>query len=530
MRSRDAFARRTARCRAPPTHFRPRDGQTEMALAVARTIEEGGALVVEAGTGVGKTFSYLVPALLSGERVLLSTATKTLQDQLFGRDLPRLVEALGLPVRTALLKGRGSYLCLHRLELARHDAARRTAAPRARWPRSSNGRRPPAPATWPSCPGWTSARRVIPLVTSTRENCLGAQCPQVPRLPRQPGAARGAGGRRGRDQPPPVLRRPGGARVGHGRAAADGARRGLRRGAPAQRDRRAVPRRAAGHRRRLLDFARDMLAAGLQHRARPGRLAGARGRRSSAPRATCGWSSAAAARQPSCAGPSAAPEGVAGRGLAGRARRRCSRRCDEAPKALDTVSEIAPDFVRLHERAATLAAACRRFARAVRARVGALGRRRPRSCAWSSRRWTSPRRCSTRLLKRGQRRRAASAAPRLDLHLRHAGRRRAPALVHRALRPERGRGAARRQPVRLSRSRPRCTCRASCPKPNDPGHSQAVARLAARGAAALGGRTLVLTTTLRALRTIGEDAAARFERLRCELGGAGAGRSGPSGG
>src|ERR1700712_4898774 len=92
-----------------------------MALAVARTIGQGGVLVVEAGTGVGKTFSYLVPALLSGERVLLSTATKTLQDQLFGRALPRLVAALGLPVRTALLKGRGSYLCLHRLDQARHD-------------------------------------------------------------------------------------------------------------------------------------------------------------------------------------------------------------------------------------------------------------------------------------------------------------------------------------------------------------------------------------------------------------------------
>ncbi len=90
--------------------FQPRAGQAEMAQAVARTIELGGVLVVEAGTGVGKTFSYLVPALLSGERVLLSTATKTLQDQLFGRDLPRLVQALGLPVRTALLKGRASYL------------------------------------------------------------------------------------------------------------------------------------------------------------------------------------------------------------------------------------------------------------------------------------------------------------------------------------------------------------------------------------------------------------------------------------
>ena len=103
--------------------FRLRPGQTEMALAVARTIEQGGALVVEAGTGVGKTFSYLVPALLSGERILLSTATKTLQDQLYARDLPRLITALGLPVRTALLKGRSSYLCLHRMELARHGVS-----------------------------------------------------------------------------------------------------------------------------------------------------------------------------------------------------------------------------------------------------------------------------------------------------------------------------------------------------------------------------------------------------------------------
>src|SRR5476649_37490 len=99
--------------------FTPRDGQTEMADAIARIIDEGGVLVVEAGTGIGKTFSYLVPALLSGSRVMLSTATKTLQDQLFGRDLPHLVKALGLPVRTALLKGRGSYLCLHRLAMAR---------------------------------------------------------------------------------------------------------------------------------------------------------------------------------------------------------------------------------------------------------------------------------------------------------------------------------------------------------------------------------------------------------------------------
>ena len=101
--------------------FTPRSGQSIMAQAVAGAIENGGALIVEAGTGVGKTYAYLVPALLSGKRILLSTATKTLQDQLFGRDIPRLTAALGIPVRVALLKGRSSYLCTHRLGFARQD-------------------------------------------------------------------------------------------------------------------------------------------------------------------------------------------------------------------------------------------------------------------------------------------------------------------------------------------------------------------------------------------------------------------------
>ena len=77
--------------------FRPRAGQLAMAEAVAQAIDEAQLLVVEAGTGVGKTFAYLVPALLSGHKVVISTATKALQDQLFERDLPRLLEQLGLP-------------------------------------------------------------------------------------------------------------------------------------------------------------------------------------------------------------------------------------------------------------------------------------------------------------------------------------------------------------------------------------------------------------------------------------------------
>jgi ATP-dependent DNA helicase DinG len=158
--------------------FRPRPEQTEMAVAIARTVEDGGVLVVEAGTGVGKTFSYLVPALMSGERVLLSTATKNLQDQLFGRDLPLLVKALGLPVRTALLKGRASYLCMYRLEIARQEIgsndrfAARTLAAIEKWSQSTYA------GDLAELPGLDERSAVIPLVTSTRENCLGSQCPQ----------------------------------------------------------------------------------------------------------------------------------------------------------------------------------------------------------------------------------------------------------------------------------------------------------------------------------------------------------------
>src|SRR5512145_2761887 len=102
--------------------FLPRDAQDRLAQAVALAVDTRSALVAEAGTGVGKTFAYLVPLLLSGRRALVSTATKSLQDQLFLRDLPRLRAALGVPARLALLKGRSSYLCRHRLAQAQSDA------------------------------------------------------------------------------------------------------------------------------------------------------------------------------------------------------------------------------------------------------------------------------------------------------------------------------------------------------------------------------------------------------------------------
>src|ERR1700733_11183743 len=96
--------------------FRCRSSQQRMAARIGSALEQREVLLIEAGTGTGKTFAYLVPALLSGLRVLISTGTRTLQDQLFHRDLPLLAAALGRPARVALLKGRSNYLCRARLE------------------------------------------------------------------------------------------------------------------------------------------------------------------------------------------------------------------------------------------------------------------------------------------------------------------------------------------------------------------------------------------------------------------------------
>lgn len=161
------------------THFRPRAGQVAMAQAVAQAIQEGGALVAEAGTGVGKTFAYLVPALLSGQRLLVSTATKALQDQLFLRDLPRVQAALGVPARAALLKGRSSYLCLERLERACQGVPGQLLDPQwlralARVQQWARGTRS---GDLDELPGLDAASPVLPLITSTRDNCLGAACP-----------------------------------------------------------------------------------------------------------------------------------------------------------------------------------------------------------------------------------------------------------------------------------------------------------------------------------------------------------------
>lgn len=161
--------------------LRPRPGQLQMALAVAQALQAGEHLAVEAGTGVGKTFAYLVPVLLSGQRALLSTATQALQDQLFTRDIPAVSRALGLPVRAALLKGRSSYLCLHRLELARTvgSFAQRDPAVAAGLEQVQRWARVTRSGDVGELAMLDERSPLRPLITSTRHNCVGSSCPQA---------------------------------------------------------------------------------------------------------------------------------------------------------------------------------------------------------------------------------------------------------------------------------------------------------------------------------------------------------------
>ncbi len=160
--------------------YTTRPQQVAMAEHVAAALSNRSQLIVEAGTGTGKTFAYLVPALLSGRRIIVSTGTRALQDQLYHRDLPLVCSAIGRPARIALLKGRSNYLCRHRLELAEQQAYSRglrkevaTALPRVRdWSFvTQRGDIAELPGAGEQDPVW-------PWVTSTRENCLGAECPR----------------------------------------------------------------------------------------------------------------------------------------------------------------------------------------------------------------------------------------------------------------------------------------------------------------------------------------------------------------
>ena len=158
--------------------FAPRRAQQEMAADIARTLEDGSCLVCEAGTGTGKTFAYLVPALLSGKRVMISTGTRTLQDQLFHRDLPTVRKALARPVQIALLKGRANYLCLFRLKLSSQAGELFPDPQSASWfeiikswaGRTRDGDIAEVTEVPENAEVWRKA-------TSTTDNCLGQKCP-----------------------------------------------------------------------------------------------------------------------------------------------------------------------------------------------------------------------------------------------------------------------------------------------------------------------------------------------------------------
>ncbi|WP_426702326.1 ATP-dependent DNA helicase [Rhodanobacter sp. Col0626] len=158
-------------------NFAPRLAQQAMARAVQQAIAGRDTLIAEAGTGTGKTYAYLVPALLSGERVIISTGTKTLQDQLYFRDLPKVRSVLGTRLKTALLKGRANYLCLYRLDQTVREGATferaqaaQLATIRAWSARTRRGDRMELAEVPEESPLW-------PRVTSTPENCLGVECP-----------------------------------------------------------------------------------------------------------------------------------------------------------------------------------------------------------------------------------------------------------------------------------------------------------------------------------------------------------------
>ena len=492
-----AFGRGGALAVADESHVE-REVQLRMALGVAQAIEERSALVVEAGTGVGKTFAYLVPTLLSGARALVSTATKSLQDQLFLRDIPRLREALQLPVTVALLKGRGSYLCLHRMNSARQSAelpdrwAVRTLAKVEQWSHST------VSGDLAELEGLDERSSVIPLVTSSRENCLGAECPEF----RQCHVIKA---RREAMVADVVV-------VNHHLFFADMALRdtGVAELLPSV----EVALFDEAHQlteagvqflgttlgtAQVIDFARDMLGAGLQQ---------ARG--------LVPWQELAGACDRAARDLRIAAAGPL-RDLRGTLKLRWSERaereefigalsalgeaCEAAQTGLKLVAEMSPDFTKLAERAAQTMHLAAQFAEAAEA---------------GNVRWIDVSPHQARLVEspldiRDALREQMAAAPkawvftsatlgdddRLSWFTESAGL-----------------GDARA--LRLGspfdyESNARLYIPKAFPKPNEPGHPVAVALLAARCARALGGRTFVLTTTLRALQSIGDALRTEFE-------------------
>ena len=174
----EALADGGALARAMPA-FEPRPGQRRMAAAAAQVLETGGVLLAEAGTGTGKTLAYLVPAILSGQRVLISTGTRNLQDQIYYKDLPALGDALGVEVRATYMKGRGNYLCRHRFDAARSESEaallpgpdRAYLDQLAEWAaQTETGDRAEVEDLPDDLPLWHD-------IAATSENCIGSDCP-----------------------------------------------------------------------------------------------------------------------------------------------------------------------------------------------------------------------------------------------------------------------------------------------------------------------------------------------------------------
>ena len=194
----EVFAPGGVLARAVPD-FEPRPGQVEMALAVAQAFDTGGVLLAEAGTGTGKTLAYLVPAILSRQRVLVSTGTKNLQEQIYFKDIPALREALGVPFTAAYMKGRANYLCLHRLDQLTDSSAsaRREhsepASRAARWSGSAGNAAAAHSIFLPLIQEWSARTETgdraeledLPEdlafwndVSAKAETCLGTECPR----------------------------------------------------------------------------------------------------------------------------------------------------------------------------------------------------------------------------------------------------------------------------------------------------------------------------------------------------------------
>jgi ATP-dependent DNA helicase DinG len=158
--------------------FVPRPGQQAMARAVESALDEHRTLIVESGTGTGKTFAYLVPSLLSGLRVVISSGTRNLQDQLFRRDLPTVREALAVATHAALLKGRSNYLCLYRMERSAEEGRFASRATATRFQKIQSWARSTRQGDVAELGDVAEESELWPLVTSTVDNCLGSECPR----------------------------------------------------------------------------------------------------------------------------------------------------------------------------------------------------------------------------------------------------------------------------------------------------------------------------------------------------------------